>query len=173
MALTTRKQAFADALLAGKTKTQAAILAGLSAATASQSGSRLAKDKHVLAYMRQVWANRPAPIVGYTLPSGEKSPDAPAGWPFGTVPQPGAAQTPAAPEQEQPKRMTAREYLANLVNDTAADEKMRLDAAKKLIEFEEAKPAPIGKKEAKTAAAGKVAGRFAAAAAPLKLVGRA
>ena len=61
---------------------------------------------------------------------------------------------------------TAREYLVELVNDTAADAKLRLDAAKRLIEFEEPKPAPMGKKEARAEAAKKVGSKFAPTAAP-------
>ena len=63
------------------------------------------------------------PTNDYTLPNGEKSASAPPNWPFGT-------EAPALP-----KRQTAREYLSDLVNNTRADDKLRLDAAKRLIEF--------------------------------------
>jgi hypothetical protein len=100
-----------------------------------------------------------------TLPNGQKAPHAPADWPFGT--RPPEAEAPASP----PKRLTAREYLSALVNDLEADAKLRLDAAKRLIEFEESKPAPLGKKETKKEAAKQAAGgKFAAAAPPLKAI---
>ena len=107
--------------------------------------------------------------TGFTLPNGQKAPDAPAGWPFGTVPPAAPAAAPATPAAESAKRLTAREYLSALVNDAGADEKLRLDAAKRLIEFEEPKPAPMGKKEARAEAAKKVGSKFAATAPP-KLV---
>lgn len=100
---------------------------------------------------------------GLTLPSGEKSPDAPENWPFGKQP----AQAPVPQREPEPaKRQTAREFLSDQVNDLELDVKLRLDAAKKLIEYEEAKPAPMGKKEAKVEQAKKVAGKFASAEPP-------
>jgi len=106
----------------------------------------------------------PVKARGMTLPNGQKSPDAPPGWPFGTLPPAAPARVPEAAESG--KRLTAREYLVELVNDTAADAKLRLDAAKRLIEFEEPKPAPMGKKEARAEAAKKVGSKFAPTAAP-------
>ena len=50
MALTGKKRLFAEALLAGKSNKEAALAAGYSPASASAAGSRLAKDKDVLAY---------------------------------------------------------------------------------------------------------------------------
>lgn len=44
MALTGKKRAFADAVLAGRSNKDAAIVAGYSPATASAAGSRLVKD---------------------------------------------------------------------------------------------------------------------------------
>ena len=104
---------------------------------------------------------------GFTLPGGKKSADAPASWPFGT--EQAADQPPSKPVESAPamppKQLTAREYLSQVVNDAGQDEKLRLDAAKKLIEFEEAKPAPVGKKEARQDAAKKVS-RFAPVTPP-------
>lgn len=168
MALTGRKRAFADALLGGLSKTQAAIAAGLSEATAAQSGSRMAKDKDVVAYLTKAGYS-PAPVRalgrGFTLPNGQKAPDAPADWPFGTR----APEASAPPAEEPKRRRTAREFLADLVNDENEDIKLRADAAKKLIEFEEAKPAPMGKKAAVADAARKVS-KFTSAAPPLKAI---
>ena len=57
MAMTDKKRAFADSLLSGAAKNisnrEAAIEAGYSEATASQMGSKLAKDKDVLRYLAQ------------------------------------------------------------------------------------------------------------------------
>lgn len=51
MALTQKKRLFAEALDKGLSKTDAAIEAGYSEATAAQAGSRLAKDKDVVRYL--------------------------------------------------------------------------------------------------------------------------
>lgn len=107
-----------------------------------------------------------AAAMGFTLPNGQKAPNAPADWPFGTVPPAASATAPASHPAESAKRLTAREYLSALVNNAEADEKLRLDAAKRLIEFEEPKPAPMGKKEARAEAAKKVGSKFAPTAAP-------
>lgn len=163
MALTGKKRAFADALKAGKSNKDAAIAAGYSAKTASPAGSRMAKDKDVVAFL----AGKPVLVADVltTQRDGTKHPDAPPNWPFGTEPPKVDGQAVDLPR----KRLTAREYLEQLVNDEEADDKLRLDAAKRLIEFQEPKPVALGKKEAKDQAAGRVAGKFSAAAPP-KLV---
>lgn len=51
MALTERKRKFAEALMRGERKTDAARQAGYSAATASQMANKLGKDADVLRYM--------------------------------------------------------------------------------------------------------------------------
>lgn len=164
MALTGKKKAFADSKKAGKSNKDAALAAGYSVKTAGPAGSRLAKDKDVLAYLKRV-AKIAAPVAGFSE-QGVKCADAPTSWPFGTQP-------PAAPPAEnKPVVLTARAYLSSVVNDETLDEKMRVDAAKKLIEFEEAKPAPQGKKDQKKAGAEKVASKFAPAVPPrLAVVG--
>lgn len=160
MALTAKKKAFADAVLAGKSHKAAAVAAGYSAKTASPAGSRLAKDPDVAAYLGKKKAPK-ARKAGHTQADGTKASGAPKNWPFGVQPAEPAQQADA-----QPKKLTAREYLSDVVNDAGADEKLRLDAAKKLIEFEEAKPAPVGKKEGQKKDAEKVASRFAPSAPP-------
>ena len=59
MALTGKKRLFAEALLAGKSNKLAALAAGYSAASASAAGSRLAKDKDVLAHLARKAAKAP------------------------------------------------------------------------------------------------------------------
>ena len=53
MALTGKKQKFADAVLAGFSNREAAIRAGYSEATAGASGSRVVKDPDVVAYLEK------------------------------------------------------------------------------------------------------------------------
>ncbi len=52
MALTLKKRLYADAIMDGESNADAAEIAGYSAATASQSGSRLAKDDDVIQYIK-------------------------------------------------------------------------------------------------------------------------
>lgn len=126
MALTGKKLMFSEAILAGKTKTEAAILAGYSKNTAAQSGSRMAKDDAVQAHIRaQLDAEKHAQTA------------APA-------PSPalyGAAQDPT-------KRYTdPRDFLLDVMNDTLTDMKHRVNAAKTLMPFVHARKEEVGKKE--------------------------
>ena len=68
MALTGKKKAFADAVLAGKSNKDAAVAAGYSEKTASAAGSRLVKDPDVKAYLDK---HRQAPKESGSLPPDE------------------------------------------------------------------------------------------------------
>ena len=110
------------------------------------------------------------PGGSFALPDGQRSPDLPENWPFGTVQH---AEVKGKPEEPKAPTVirTAREYLHFVVNDPESDPKLRLDAAKRLIEFEESKPGAMGKKEERKEAAKRVSGgKFGAAAVPLALV---
>jgi phage terminase small subunit len=64
-----------------------------------------------------------------------------------------------------------QKFLLDLMNDPAADPRMRLDAAKALMPFMHGKPGASGKKDERQAAAKKAStGKFAPVAAPLRLV---
>ena len=117
---------FAEAILAGKTKTEAAILAGYSKNTAAQSGSRMAKDDAVQAHIRaQLDAEKHAQA------------DAPTPLPVLY----GAANDPT-------KRYTdPRDFLFDVMNDTLAEMKHRVNAAKTLMPFHHARKDDVGKKE--------------------------
>lgn len=66
-----------------------------------------------------------------------------------------------------------RDYLMAVMNDGTQEEKLRVDAAKALMPFIHGRIGEGGKKDAKADAAKKAGGgKFAAAAPPLKLVGR-
>lgn len=144
MALTSKKRLFADALLAGKNNKQAALAAGYSAASASAAGSRLAKDKDVLAYMTRVSEAQEEK----TTPPVNSS---------------GGAENPA-PAFDLKKALShsdPRAFLLAAMNDALLEPKLRIDAAKALMPFEFAKKGESsGKKEdaaakAKAAAQGK------------------
>ncbi|MCC2632172.1 MAG: hypothetical protein K0S48_58 [Ramlibacter sp.] len=105
---------------------------------------------------------------GYTLPSGEKSPDAPEGWPFGTKPPEKPAEPPPAPAvdsddgltDEQRAGLTPLEYLLAVMRSPSASKSARMTAAVQAAPYMHAKPASVGKKEAKEQAAKKAGGRF-------------
>jgi phage terminase small subunit len=111
---------------------------------------------------------------GYTLPNGEKSPDAPKDWPFGTKPPEQPAEPPPAPDvdsddgltDEQRAGLTPLEYLLAVMRSPNASKSARMTAAVQAAPYMHAKPAPVGKKEAKEQAAKKGGGRFTPKAPP-------
>lgn len=140
MALTGKKLKFATAVLAGSSKKEAAIAAGYSAATASQSGSRMAKDPEIVAYLAEP---RTKPALKATRAPAEaarggESVDAPV------------------------KRYTdPADLLEDQMNDEDLDPRDRRDAAKALMPFRHQKLGEGGKKDQKQAAAEKVStGKF-------------
>ncbi|WEE76628.1 terminase small subunit [Comamonas testosteroni] len=145
MALTGKKRLFAEALLAGKSNKEAALAAGYSAASASAAGSRLAKDKDVLAHQQRKAAAIEKPE--------EVAPKADA--PLGSF------DLSQALAHRDP-----RAFLLAAMNDVLLEPKLRIDAAKALMPFEFAKKGEGGKKEQQADAAKKVASRFTPAAPP-------
>lgn len=148
MALTGKKRLFAEALLAGKSNKMAALAAGYSAASASAAGSRLAKDKDVLAHLQ-----RKAKAVSAAPPASA-----------GAESSTGSFDLSQALSHRDP-----RAFLLAAMNDNLLEPKLRIDAAKALMPFEFAKKGEGGKKEQLADAAKKVASRFSPAAPP-KLV---
>lgn len=122
---------------------------------------------------------------GLTMPDGTKSPEAPEGWPFGTeapAQPPAAAQVVAEVDKDADDGLTDAEraglspleYLLAIMRSPEASKSARMQAAIQAAPYVHARVAPAAKKDAKKDAATKAAGgRFAAAAAPLKLVPRA
>jgi phage terminase small subunit len=141
MALTGKKLKFADAVLAGKSNKQAAIDAGYSPATASAAGSRLVKDKDVVAYLKRRKDAAKKPV-----PESSRSADKSDGFDLN-----------AALLHKDPKA-----FLLAAMNDTELEPKLRIDAAKALMPFVHTKRGEGGKKEqaaenAKNAASGRFA----------------
>lgn len=152
MALTGKKRAFADAVLAGRSNKDAAIVAGYSAATASAAGSRLVKDPAVAEYLKAARANV-APGAPAVLPPAAPTPRA-------------TFDLNRALQHTDPKT-----FLMAAMNDIELGEKLRIDAAKALMPFVHKKPGEIGKKEEKLDAAQKASnGRFGAPPPPPRLV---
>lgn len=155
MALTAKKRLFADAVLAGKSNKDAAIAAGYSAATASAAGSRLVKDKDVVAYLgdRRKKGTTKAKPVQATAADAMTAAAVAAGFDLSTI------LTFSDPKS----------FLLAAMNDQNTEPKLRIDAAKTLMPFVHAKVGEAGKKDQRNEAAKKVASRFAPAAPP-KLV---
>lgn len=156
MALNSKKRAFADAVLTGKSNRDAAIAAGYSAATASAAGSRLVKDKDVVTYL--AGRRRKAPTKAKPA-----------------QPEADAAITKAAVAAgfDLESILTfsdPKAFLLAAMNDQNTEPKLRIDAAKTLMPFVHAKVGEAGKKDAKADAAKKAASKFGALAPPLKLV---
>jgi phage terminase small subunit len=152
MALTGKKRAFADAVLAGVSNKEAAIKAGYSALTASAAGSRLVKDKDVVAHIAL------ARVAASSAPDQGPAAAAPP------VPLTPAFDINAALMHTDPKA-----FLTIAMNDQALDAKSRIDAAKALLPFTHAKLGEGGKKDQKNDAAHKAASGKYGSAEPPKL----
>ena len=147
MALTGKKRAFADAVLAGFSNREAAIRAGFSEKTASAAGSRNVKDPDVKAYLDQ---RRQAPAT-----AGARA-----------LPAPG----PADEAFDIPPTSDPVEFLTKVMNEPAAELRLRIDAAKAMLPFKHKKLGEGGKKDLKDDAAKAAgAGKFSQTAPP-KLV---
>lgn len=127
MDLTGKKRAFVDAVLAGKSNKEAAILAGYSAKTASAAGSRLAKDQAVVAYLKgriaEMAKAEVEPAPGPTPSDFRLDPSVPIVWTDPMV------------------------FLRAVMNHEYTDLKHRINAAKAMLPYEFAKKGDIGKKE--------------------------
>lgn len=141
MALTDKKRRFADALLSGASKSQAAIDAGYSVKTAPQAGSKLFKDPDVTTYMHRCTA------LGSDQPKVKSE-----------VKQVNPEESPA---DDQPL-FDSRALLERIARD---NEKLNPELAAKialgLMPYDHAKKGEKGKKEQVQEAAEQVAsGRF-------------
>lgn len=180
-----RKRLFAKNWLSGMNKTEAAIAAGYSEKTAQVKGSQLSRDPAVLEAIAVANAVTPDRHKA-ALPEGintDKFAEAVQSLAVSdrvkNVAKP-SAPPPAAPGFMVPGTSLAeieptddpKEFLRRVMNNDDVDLKVRLDAAKKLIDFTHKKPGEAGKKEERNDAAKKVAGSFTANMPPkLKAVG--
>jgi phage terminase small subunit len=149
MALTGKKRAFADVVLAGLSNKDAAIAAGYSSATAAQAGSRLVKDPDIAQYLaEQKKACRKKPVDK----SASAAPAAPQRPPFDLA---------ALVNFSDPKA-----FLKAVMNEPKVDLKQRVEAAKALMPFEHQKKGEGGKKEAQADAAKQAGNKFGTPRAP-------
>ena len=144
MELTGKHRAFADAVLAGMSHRQAAIAAGYSEKTAGPQGSRLAKHPGIVAFLKK-----------YKKAGAPKPPPQPAPPPRATF--------------DVKRAITFSDpldFLRAAMNDPAASDKLRVEAAKALMPFVHARKGEGGKKDAASDAAKKAANKFATPPAP-------
>ncbi len=146
--LTGQKKKFADALMKGSNQRQAAIHAGYSEKTAKVKGSQLAKDKDVIGYMERVRAVNPADSMPELVGQEDLPP----------------VETP--PQFDDPIAVMKLIMSDNIL----VDPKLSLEAAAKLAPYVCKKMGDTGKKEAKDAAAKKVASKFSGMAPPQLIV---
>jgi phage terminase small subunit len=123
MALTGKKRAFADAVLAGFSNKEAAIRAGFSEKTASAAGSRNVKDPDVKAYLDQ--RRQPTSLAGTKAP---------------------ATPIPVDDAIEIPPTADPVEFLTKVMNEPAVDLRLRIDVAKAMLPFKHQKLGEGGKK---------------------------
>lgn len=150
MALTGKKRAFADAVLAGLSNKDAAIAAGYSPATASSAGSRLVKDPDIAQY-----------LAAQKKPARKKAVDK-------------STTSTATPPPRPPFDFAAlvnfsdpMAFLKAVMNEPEVDIKQRVEAAKALLPFEHQKKGEGGKKEQRQDAAKKAGtGKYGSAAPP-------
>lgn len=145
MAMTEKKRKFAQAKREGKSNKEAALFAGYEESSASQAGSRLAKDPEVIAEIERKELVAAAKEQAKAEGKEVHLPD------LGKL-------------YSDPK-----DFLMAVMNDLESDMKTRSEAAKALMPFMHQKLGEGGKKEGQKAAAEKVASRFSASAPP-KLV---
>lgn len=141
MALTDKKRRFVDALLSGATNREAAIAAGYSERTASQAGSKLAKDEDVLTEVGRRLKQKQASSVEVKPPRKVKGVE---------------LEAEESAELTLTKTDDPRDFLTELMNADQADMRMRLEAAKTLMPYTHGKVADQGKKEQKAEAAKEV-----------------
>lgn len=103
------------------------------------------------------------PATGFA-PAGQKLPEAPQSWPFGT-------EAPAAPPVPADLGdLTPLDYFLNLMRNPLQDEKLRFQAAAQALPYMHPKKGDMGKKEQKQQEAEKTASKFGARPAPLKAI---
>lgn len=122
--LTSKKRAFAESLLAGKTQKEAAISAGFSEKSAKQTGYKLARDKDVIEHI-----DRMTNIREQDKPEIEKKAD--------------------QINKSKLKYLDPLDFLRDVMNNEVEDPKLRVDAAKAMMPYIHTKLGESGKKEAK------------------------
>ncbi|WP_425322935.1 terminase small subunit [Escherichia coli] len=148
--LTGQKRKFAQALMSGSSQAEAARKAGYSEKTARSQGSRLAKDPDIIAFISK---KRGAEVI---VEQAVSEPD----------------ELPKVVNRTVKEFDDPLEFLKAVMNDVSEETDVRKDAAKAMLPYLHPKKGEGGKKDARHAAAAKVAatGSKFGAMAPPKLV---
>src|SRR5690625_2308103 len=136
MALTDKKRRFAEALRSGASNRDAAIAAGYSEKTASQSGSRLAKDPDVLAHI----GRKEAVVEAQQQAKAEGRP---------------TSLDAISRTYDDPK-----DFLRAVMNYAGEDMKLRVGAAKVLRPYGHARPGRRGTETQRTGGGARCAGKI-------------
>lgn len=167
MALTAKKKAFAQAKYDGADNKQSAIFAGYSPESASQAGSRLAKDPDVVAYIEKLKVSKKLTSKDEKLtsekPKQTSSVQVVKVEKIESGPEQAHGQFVGRDEISRGAKDDPLEYLKSVWTDEGEDPKLRLDAAKAAMPYIHGKVAEKGKKETKAdeaKAAAKGGGKF-------------
>jgi phage terminase small subunit len=141
MALTAKKKAFAQAKHDGANNKEAVIFAGCSPETASQAGSRMAKDSDVIAQLER--------LKNVKDVNSDVKPNPKTIVTKNDIDNVGSQSDPL-------------KFLEEIWTDPVEDMKLRMDAAKAALPYFHGKVADKGKKESKAEEAKKAAqsGKF-------------
>lgn len=145
---------------------RAAVMAGYSERTSVVTASRLLADPKIKARLDQLAGRVAAPMPA----SPGTHPSSTGNWPFSppgadhSEPPPSPPPSPDPFEGEQ--IADPKDFLRKAMNNPRLDPKLRIDAAKKLIDFEHGKVGEVGKKQQQKEKAGQVASKFTPRAAP-------
>ena len=162
MALTAKMRKFAQAVVDGMSNKDSAITAGYEEKTASQAGTRLAKNPEILAYIEKLKADKKLKQGGEKLKVEVKA----------EIVEVQVAE----PRHEQPRsefigrdeiaigsHEDPLEYLKSVWMDKEQDEELRVACAKAALPYVHGKVADKGKKQTKAEeakAAAKGGGKF-------------
>lgn len=135
MALTAKKKAFAQAKHDGASNKEAAICAGCSPETASQAGSRMAKDPDVIAHFERLSNVKDVNSDVKNVNNDVKA-------------EPKLIIT-KKDIQTAHNRPNPLKFLEEIWTDPVEDMKLRMDAAKAALPYFHGKVAEKGKKETK------------------------
>lgn len=125
MALTEKKKAFALAKRNGLDNKESAIKAGCPEKSASAAGTRLAKDKDVLAYLERLENSETEKVVKHVVKESVNR----------------------VSIQDAENLSDPLEFLKSIYSDPVEDMKLRVDAAKAALPYVHGKVASKGKKE--------------------------